>query len=410
MMVKTSSNLCPLTWNRNGVATLNIGLYGRSTVIGKMVDVRTKLEAGGHRFVPRDDPAGVGRRPAHDVREIRQSGTFGLVMRTVAADGVEQDVPLRLPGRDGFFRRTPGNVVAGTPLVLVGVHCTFMIAAGELRSASGPVDVRGEFSVAIREPADDVERLGAVGKRPLDGERVEVLAAVGAVGCAPANAVRGHRPGILDPAELVYLMDVHLRVEAARDPEEMREVANLPMQVFDVRRPRSKRTARLHPVCADKLDVAELPFADTFDKLLAVSRVPALQAGGDFEVLFLGGLARLDYPPNGRRVRRKRFFHEYVDTLLDSVFQLPRAKARVAGQHRHITWAQTANRLPPGVEAHESPFRRHIHLRAVLLAQDLVSTGQPVLEDVRHRHQLDRPVGRIERICRRSAAAPAAAD
>src|SRR4030042_965988 len=97
MMVKTSSNLCPLTWNRNGVATLNIGLYGRSTVIGKMVDVRTKLEAGGHRFVPRDDPAGVGRRPAHDVREIRQSGTFGLVMRTVAADGGEEDGPLPPP-------------------------------------------------------------------------------------------------------------------------------------------------------------------------------------------------------------------------------------------------------------------------------------------------------------------------
>jgi len=170
MMVKTSSNLCPLTWNRNGVATLNIGLYGRSTAVGEMVDVRTELEVGGHRFIPCDYLAGVYRRPAHDVREIRQSGAFSLIVWTVVADGIEQNVPLRLPGRNIFLWRTPGSVVANAPLVLVGVHRTFMIAAGELGCTCGPVDVRGEFCVAILEPADHVERLGAVGKRPLDGE------------------------------------------------------------------------------------------------------------------------------------------------------------------------------------------------------------------------------------------------
>jgi len=88
--------------------------------------------------------------------------------------------------------------------------------------------------------------------------------------------MRGHRPSILDPADLVNLVNVHLREEPTRNPKEMREVANLPMKVFHSRWPQAQRTAWLHPVGTDKLDFAELSIADAFDEFLAISRVPAL--------------------------------------------------------------------------------------------------------------------------------------
>ena len=109
--------------------------------------------------------------------------------------------------------------------------------AGELGRALRAVDVGGELVVAVRQPADHVVRLGAVGEGPLDGEGVEVLAAIGAVGRPAADAVRRDRPGVLDPADLVDLVDVHLGEQPARDPEELGEVADLPEQLLLVRRP-----------------------------------------------------------------------------------------------------------------------------------------------------------------------------
>ena len=134
-----NSNFCPLPWYRHRVTALGVGLDRWSAVVGESVDVRTELEIGGHRFVPGDDLPRVNRRPAHNVSEIRQSGAFRLIVRTVFADGLEQRVPFRLPGRNGFLWRPPRDVVTLATLVLVDMHRTLMMAAGELRGAFRPM-------------------------------------------------------------------------------------------------------------------------------------------------------------------------------------------------------------------------------------------------------------------------------
>ena len=101
--------------------------------------------------------------------------------------------------------------------------------------------------------------LRAVGEGPLDGEGVEILAVIGAVGGAAADAVRRDRPGVLDPADLVDLVDVHLGEQAAGDPEETDEVADLPEQFVLVRRVLAQAADRVHPVSPDELDVAQSP-------------------------------------------------------------------------------------------------------------------------------------------------------
>jgi len=158
------------------------------------------------------------------------------------------------------------------------------------------------------------------------------------------------------------------------------------------------------------LNLAKLTIPHAFDQLLAVARMAALQAGGDLEVLLLGGGTGRDHPPDRRRIGRKRLLHEDMNALRDRVFQLLRPETRVAGEHRHITRPQVIDGPAPGVETREPPFGRDIHLRTVGPAQVLVGAGQAVLEEVRHRHQLDRPVGRIEGVGRRPAAASAATD
>ena len=139
--------------------------------------------------------------------------------------------------------------------------------------------------------AHHVVGLGAVGEGPLDGVAVEVLAAIRAVGDAAADAVGRDRPHVLEPADLVDLVDVHLGPQAAGDPVEMHEVADLQEEFLFVGRLRAHGDGAVHAVGADQLDLAELAVADPLDQLLAVDRVAAHQAGGDLEVLLFGGLA-----------------------------------------------------------------------------------------------------------------------
>ena len=83
--------------------------------------------------------------------------------------------------------------------------------------------------------------------------------------------MRGDGRSALDPAELVDLVNVQLGKESAGDPEKLGEVANLPFQIIDLAWPGRERAARLHPVCADQLDLAEFAVADPFHEFLAVS-------------------------------------------------------------------------------------------------------------------------------------------
>ncbi len=247
--------------------------------------------------------------------------------------------------------------------------------------------------MTLGKPANHIQRLGAVGKRPFDGEGIQVLAAVRAVGDAPANAMRGDRPGILDPANLVNLVNVHFRKQAAGDPQEMNEVTDLPEQLLFSGRALPQVAHRLHAVGADQVDVAQLAGANAADQLVPVARMPALQSRGDLQVFGGRSLPRLDDSSQARSVRREGFFHKDVHALFDGIFELPGAKSRIAGEHRHVARAKHVNRLPGRIEPDKLPLGRHVHLSSILLAQCLVRPVKPLAKQVGHRDHLDRAMG-----------------
>jgi len=106
----------------------------------------------------------MDRGPAHDVGQVRQRRAAGLVVRPVAADRLQQRVPLGLPRRDALALGLPVDVVGAAPLILVGVYRAGMARARKLRRALRPVDKGGEFRVALGQVADHVVGLGTVGK------------------------------------------------------------------------------------------------------------------------------------------------------------------------------------------------------------------------------------------------------
>jgi hypothetical protein len=109
-----------------------------------LINVRAELEVGGHHLVPGDNFPGMDGGAAHDVSQVGQGGAFGLVVRLVIADSVEQVRPLRLPGGDRLLRCAPGDVVRGAALVLVSVDRAQMVRTRELGRALGAVDEGGE--------------------------------------------------------------------------------------------------------------------------------------------------------------------------------------------------------------------------------------------------------------------------
>ncbi len=81
-----------------------------------------------------------------------------------------------------------------------------MHLAGEPGSAFRAMDERGELIARLVHPAEPTERLGPVGERVLEGVDVDILPAV-VVARQAAQTADGYRPGILDPAALIDLMD-----------------------------------------------------------------------------------------------------------------------------------------------------------------------------------------------------------
>ena len=205
-------------------------------------------------------------------------------------------------------------------------------------------------------------------------------------------------------------MDVHLGVQSARDPEEVGEVADLPIQFLGVGGAIGQDSAGLHPKGPNELDWPQLAVADPLDELLPVPGMAGHEAGGDLEILFFRRLARLDDPSHARRVAREGLFHEDVHALLDCVLQLHRAESGVAGEHRNIARTQAVDRLAVRIEAHEPPILRHVHPIGVLRAQALVGVGQTICIQVGHGDQPDRSAGGLARIGHGPASATAATD
>jgi hypothetical protein len=88
----------------------------------------------------------------------------------------------------------------------------------------------------------------------------------------------------------------------------------------------------------------------------------AHKAAGNLEVLFPGGLAKLDYPLGTCRVGRERFFHEDIDALFDSILDVCGTKGRVSRLDHNVARAEAVDGLSIGVEAEETLVRRYVDL------------------------------------------------
>ena len=256
----------------------------------------------------------------------------------------------------------------------------------------------------------DHEGFGAVGKGVLDGEAVEVLAAIGAVGDAAADAVRGHRPAVLDPAALVDLVDVHLGEHPGGDPEEVKNLRICQRRSFSLgpgfAGPRG-RTA--HPVGPNELDLSHRPSRIRRINSCLFLEWRHIRPAAIFRFFFSPASPAWMSTPHGRRVGGERFLHEDVYAFLDGIFQLARAEARIAAEHRDVARFQAVDRLAVGVESGESP------LRGTSTCWDTAGRvphrrwpAGP--EKVGHGDQLDRPAGGLHGVAHRAGSAAATTD
>ena len=208
--------------NGRRIAALRVGMDRRRALGGQLGHVAgVKAEIRGHRLVPGDDLSAVDGRPAHHGRKVGEGGPPGFVVRPVVADGLQQHFPLGMIGTDSFPLGFPGDVIVRGVLVLVDAGGRGVNVAGKLGGALGPMDVSDEIVDAVGNVAAGDHRLRAVGEGVLDRVAIEVLAAIGAAAHRPPTPWARNRPGVLDPAALVDLVDHQLDEDAAGGPEEL---------------------------------------------------------------------------------------------------------------------------------------------------------------------------------------------
>ena len=268
------------------------------------------------------------RGPAHDVGQVRQRGAFGLVVRAVAGGWRPGGCPTRpARGVTGSFGARQAMLSALAALVLVSVHRALVDVAGELRGAFGAVEVGGE----IRRGSSGSQRTTSIALVP----SAKVHSMVNESRFWPQSVLLAARPPMpcADTGQASLIQQISsiwwMFISANSPPETQRKCVKCRIcqcRSFSVRRALGQPAARLHPVGADELDVAQFAVADALDEFLAVPRMAALQAGGDLEVLLLRRFARLDHAPHAGRIGGERFLHEHIHAFLHGVFELPGRK------------------------------------------------------------------------------------
>src|SRR5579871_2016750 len=191
------------------------------------------------------------------------------------------------------------------------------------------------------------------------------------------------------------------------------EVANLILNVGNIGRLGLEgriRADTLHTVAAHQHNVADLAVLHPLVELLQVSCVARYQADADLEVGGGGLIRELEHPPACRPVHCYRLLHEHVELLGDGVGEMDPAKRGWGGKNDHVSRLQRIHRVLVGIETDELPLLGHVHLRAVVLHEIVAGLVEPVLEDVRHRNQLDWAACGGDGVDGGAAAASSAAD
>ncbi len=215
------------------------------------------------------------------------------------------------------------------------------------------------------------------------------------------------------PAALVDVVDVEVAEQAPAGPEEAVELLHLVHQLADlaVVGPREAVGDRaVHAVAAHGDDVADLAELDALEEFAARVAVAAHQPHAYLEVLVDRLIRQREHLARARPVHRDGLFHEDVEALVNSVFEVNPAKRRGRGQDHDVAGLEAIHRLLVAVEADETPFGWDVHVIAEALLHAVIVHLEIGVEDVGHRDQLDRAAGGRKRVEHRSPAAPAAAD
>ena len=101
--------------------------------------------------------------------------------------------------------------------------------------------------------------------------------------------------------------------------------------------------------------------------------------------------------------------YEHIHALLDSVFEMDRAKPRRRGQEHQVALAQYVDRLLERIETDEAAFRRHVHPSVELLGQNPATVLNALRKDVGQGNEFGGAF-RGQRIGGGAGAAAAAAD
>ena len=208
----------------------------------------------------------------------------------------------------------------------------------------------------------------------------------------PAQGMGAHWPSVFHPAAFINEMDVKITEQPARGPQETVETLNLIQHFIFIRRlahrkGRGHRT--VHAIAPHEVDLANFTVLNALVQFLAATAMPDHQPHTTLQVFLVRLFGQLQHPPGGRAVGRHRFFHEYMQSFIDRIFEHRRPESQGGRQNRNVTRFQYVKRLLVGVKSQKPAILGNIHLprrRLPLVAQAAVRFIQLVLKHVRHRH------------------------
>ena len=141
---------------------------------------------------------------------------------------------------------------------------------------------------------------------------------------------------------------------------------------------------RLHPVAADQEDFTRTAVLNALNGSLRLAGVAGAHDRGDLDILTRGGVAP------ALMILRRPGASGAKDFSMNTFTPFSTAYSHFAGAATRNSQQSIAtspgrravDRLAPGIEADEPPFRGHVHLVPIFLGKRLVGLAEPILEEI----------------------------
>lgn len=186
-----------------------VGEDGGRRIHAEVLDARGELVVVVEDLIIGDDLAGVGGHTTHRRHETGAHAAIDFVVGLVVANSLGEIFPLHLVGVGLLTGTAPDDVLGLHFLTLVNTSLGGRVAIlGDDGQALAAVGVARKLVMATRNDAAVVHQLGTVGEGVLDRVVIEVLVHVVTTVVTAAGGLGHHRPGVLDPAALVDVVDV----------------------------------------------------------------------------------------------------------------------------------------------------------------------------------------------------------